>query len=100
MSMNATDSVLSACATFRATVDFPDPDPPAMPMMSGFTCWRARVSAVNSRGGASRREAVTVSRYGIGWFHSVVILNGTSFEYASSPADCRQYAWCVCGLRG
>ena len=36
MSMNATDSACSACATFRATVDFPDPVPPAMPMIKGF----------------------------------------------------------------
>src|SRR5215468_9970342 len=36
MSMNATDSACSARATFRATVDFPDPDPPATPMISGF----------------------------------------------------------------
>src|SRR4029079_6094035 len=40
MSMNATDSVRSACATFRATVDFPEPDPPAMPMMRGFSASR------------------------------------------------------------
>ena len=36
MSMNATDSVRAACATLRATVDLPEPEPPAMPMMSGF----------------------------------------------------------------
>ncbi len=36
MSMNATESVASASATLRATVDFPLPEPPAMPMMSGF----------------------------------------------------------------
>ncbi|HEY2374424.1 MAG TPA: hypothetical protein VGH98_00490 [Gemmatimonadaceae bacterium] len=35
--MNATDDVESAFATFLATVDLPDPVPPAMPMMSGFT---------------------------------------------------------------
>src|SRR4029079_18567423 len=40
MSMNPTDSVRSACATFRATVDFPEPDPPAMPMMRGFIASR------------------------------------------------------------
>jgi hypothetical protein len=37
MSMKATDDVDSAFATFLATVDLPDPVPPAMPMMSGFT---------------------------------------------------------------
>ena len=36
MSMNATESELSASATFVATVDFPLPEPPAMPMMRGF----------------------------------------------------------------
>ena len=37
MSMNATDDVESPSATLRATVDFPEPDPPAIPMMNGFT---------------------------------------------------------------
>src|SRR6185437_12358861 len=36
MSMNATDSVCSAWATLRATVDLPEPEPPAIPMMNGF----------------------------------------------------------------
>jgi hypothetical protein len=36
MSMNATDAVPSDPATFRATVDFPDPDPPAMPIVSAL----------------------------------------------------------------
>ena len=36
MSMNATESWPRLSATFRATVDFPLPDPPAMPMMSGL----------------------------------------------------------------
>jgi hypothetical protein len=35
MSMNATDAGLSASAIFLATDDFPEPDPPAMPMMAG-----------------------------------------------------------------
>src|SRR5215468_462750 len=59
MSMNATDSVRSACATFRATVDFPEPDPPAMPMMRGFIASRrpgsfasySRVLYTNCEGG-------------------------------------------------
>lgn len=37
MSMNATELVESPSATFLATVDLPDPDPPAIPMMNGFT---------------------------------------------------------------
>ena len=36
MSMNATDDVVSNSATFFATVDFPEPLPPAMPMIKGF----------------------------------------------------------------
>ncbi len=36
MSMNATEASVNASATRRATVDFPDPLPPAIPMMSGF----------------------------------------------------------------
>src|SRR5690242_5989503 len=59
MSMNATDSVRSACATFRATVDFPEPDPPAIPMMRGFIASRrpgsfasySRVLYTNCEGG-------------------------------------------------
>ena len=40
MSMNATESAPRFSATFFATVDFPEPDPPAIPMMSGFdTKW-------------------------------------------------------------
>src|SRR6478735_3339175 len=66
MSMNATDSVRSACATFRATVDFPEPDPPAMPMMRGFIASRRPGSfASYSRGlytdceGGSRHNLVS-----------------------------------------
>ena len=36
MSMNATDEVVRSSATFFATVDLPDPDPPAMPIIKGF----------------------------------------------------------------
>src|SRR5688572_2989272 len=36
MSRNATDDRESASATLRATVDFPDPEPPAMPITSGL----------------------------------------------------------------
>lgn len=34
--MNATDDVVSSSATFLATVDLPDPDPPAIPIIKGF----------------------------------------------------------------
>src|SRR5689334_24661676 len=37
MSINATDEVVSRSATLRATVDLPEPDPPAMPMIKGFS---------------------------------------------------------------
>jgi hypothetical protein len=40
MSMNATDDVVRSSATLFATVDLPDPDPPAIPIMSGFSIWR------------------------------------------------------------
>jgi len=36
MSMKATEEVVNSSATFRATVDFPEPDPPAIPMINGF----------------------------------------------------------------
>src|SRR5438128_8391415 len=38
MSMNATDCVCIARARFRATVDLPDPDPPAIPITTEFMC--------------------------------------------------------------
>jgi hypothetical protein len=34
--MKTTDDVVSSSATLVATVDLPDPDPPAIPIMSGF----------------------------------------------------------------
>jgi hypothetical protein len=40
MSMKATESDGSAPATFRATVDFPLPDPPAIPMIKGLDTGR------------------------------------------------------------
>src|SRR6476619_8221713 len=36
MSMKATDDVVRRSATFRATVDLPDPEPPAIPIIRGF----------------------------------------------------------------
>ena len=63
MSMNATDAGISASATFRATVDFPEPDPPAMPMIVGFI---ARNGAKSTRkkvpASLRKREASGVSR--------------------------------------
>src|SRR2546423_13635129 len=35
--MNATDDVVSSSATFLATVDFPEPLPPASPIISGLS---------------------------------------------------------------
>jgi hypothetical protein len=35
--MNATEEVVRWSATFFATVDFPEPDPPAIPMIRGFS---------------------------------------------------------------
>src|SRR5689334_3202690 len=37
MSMNATDEVVSSSATLLATVDLPDPEPPAIPMINGLS---------------------------------------------------------------
>src|SRR3982750_2828557 len=37
MSMKATEDVVRSSATLRATVDFPEPEPPAIPMMSGLS---------------------------------------------------------------
>ena len=45
MSRNATDDREIASPTFRATVDFPDPDPPAIPITSGFPCDASNNSA-------------------------------------------------------
>jgi len=44
--MNATDDVVRLSATFRATVDFPDPDPPAIPMMRGLSILDKATSVV------------------------------------------------------
>ena len=35
--MNATDVVVRSSATFLATVDLPDPEPPAIPIIKGFS---------------------------------------------------------------
>jgi hypothetical protein len=37
MSMNATEEVVSSSATFLATVDLPDPEPPAIPIINGLS---------------------------------------------------------------
>src|SRR3989304_879032 len=63
MSRKATDAGVSASAIRRATVDFPEPEPPAMPMMSGFT---ARLggggSRVKSPGARRKGETQTTAR--------------------------------------
>jgi hypothetical protein len=40
---SGTDESGNASAIFRATVVFPDPVPPVMPMISGFTSRRRRI---------------------------------------------------------
>src|SRR5512145_1938983 len=63
MSMNATEAAWSDSATRRATVDFPDPDPPAMPMTKGFTgCFAARPSCAKDAGVVGGRATAGVSR--------------------------------------
>jgi hypothetical protein len=65
--MNATDSVCAACATFRATVDLPDPDPPAIPMISGFIEAAPPGPCAGHVGEIRGRiEGVTLSQSGIG----------------------------------
>src|SRR5215204_2276606 len=70
MSRNATDDPEIASPTFRATVDLPEPDPPAIPITSGFRrsvlsravallAWDVRVPA-------DEREAAAPSRFCIG----------------------------------
>src|ERR1051325_2937729 len=50
MSMNASESARIALATLRATVDLPEPEPPAIPMIRGFIAEtsRARRDGVNA----------------------------------------------------
>ncbi len=43
--MNATDDVVRWSATFLATVDLPEPDPPAIPMIKGFSILPLRYAA-------------------------------------------------------
>jgi hypothetical protein len=52
MSMNATDAGISASAILRAIVDFPEPDPPAMPMIVGFIV-RGGAKSTRKKGPAS-----------------------------------------------
>ena len=70
MSRNATDDPDSASATLRATVLFPEPEPPAIPITSGLTNgWSVAspaVTACDVRAAAVEREAVTPSRFCIG----------------------------------
>jgi hypothetical protein len=37
VTMNATEVVVRSSATLVATVDLPDPEPPAIPMINGFS---------------------------------------------------------------
>ena len=53
MSMNATDMPDNESATPRATVDLPEPEPPAIPMMSGLTA-RGRPSPLSRHRAALR----------------------------------------------
>lgn len=61
MSSNATDDRDSASPSLRATVDFPDPEPPAIPITNGFTsdviADSAAFLASDVRATAAEREA-------------------------------------------
>jgi hypothetical protein len=64
MSRKATEASGSASAIRRATVVFPDPVPPAMPMMSGFTGGRRQGSIAGDDAMAALQiEADALSRY-------------------------------------
>jgi hypothetical protein len=68
MSMDATDAVRrSDSATRRATVDFPDPEPPAMPMTRGLGAGAdlPGSSAVDVAEWDIKKEARELSRSGI-----------------------------------
>src|SRR5688500_6106567 len=70
MSRNATDDRESASPTLRATVDFPDPEPPAMPITSGFVGASSfdvtLAPACDVREPGAEREADAPSRFCIG----------------------------------
>src|SRR5687767_8693942 len=67
ISRNATEASGNAFAIFRATVVFPDPVPPAMPIMSGFTGPYRKGSIAGDDAQASLQiEACVLSRYCIG----------------------------------
>jgi len=70
MSRNATDDPEIASPTFRATVDLPEPDPPAMPITSGFRrsvlAGSVALLAWDVRVPADEREAAAPSRFCIG----------------------------------
>src|SRR5687767_223831 len=64
MSRKATEASGRALAIFRATVVFPDPVPPAMPMISGFTERSRKGSIAGDDAQASLQiEASALSRY-------------------------------------
>jgi len=60
MSMNAAEELRSDSATFRATVDFPDPEPPAMPMIKGFTA--AAAGSSKAAQGVREWKALSLSQ--------------------------------------
>src|SRR5688500_14432310 len=65
MSMNATDAAGSDCATSRATVDFPEPEPPAIPTMNGLTGDLSPAGTMDDAGGRGSRATRHLSRLGI-----------------------------------
>lgn len=65
MSMNATSGAASEPAIRRATVDFPDPEPPAIPTIND-TGPPARKAPVEPACHGSISGACELSRFGIG----------------------------------
>lgn len=58
MSMNATDEVVRRSATFLATVDFPDPEPPAIPIIKGLSIVsKARLRVSGTHYAASQSDS-------------------------------------------
>src|SRR5690606_38183348 len=92
MSMNATDALpLSASATLSATVDFPDPLPPATPMMSGRGTPAAVASDAEPRLVLMECEETSASRFRIGGLGSCSLCRGaTSPEKAHARPYGRQ----------
>src|SRR5215208_6438200 len=85
MSMKATEAEVMARATPRATVDFPEPDPPAMPMTSGFTggCGRDRTENVAEI--VTNAKALGLSRFRIGAPNARSPRNDSAAAAAEAP---------------